>query len=332
MTFSGVRNFRQWILRKKIVDVPNERSSHTKPVARGGGLIIVFVCLSFYTIYGFLVSGEFSFAYLIGAAFIAFVSWIDDLKSISFAARFAVHTSAAGLVIWALGSFTTIYLPFAGEIRLGYFGILLTYVWIVWLTNAYNFMDGIDGIAALQAVIAGICWFYIGSVYELDQTSIYGIVIAASCFGFLLHNWQPAKIFMGDVGSAFLGFTFAVLPLLALRENSLSKALSDSYLPLIGIVVVWVFLFDTVFTLLIRIIRFEKIWEAHRRHIYQKLVISGLSHSSVTSIYGAIAVFTSGILIFWLKSGFVFDTILTAGLCISSISLILIYLKRKYLN
>ena len=331
MTYSGVRNFRRWILRKKIVDVPNERSSHTKPVARGGGLIIVLVCLTFYTIYGLFVSGEFSLSYLIGAGFIAFVSWIDDLKSISFPARFAVHASAAALMIWATGAFSTIYLPFLGEIQTSYFGVLLTFLWIVWLTNAYNFMDGIDGIAALQAVINGIGWFYIGLLYGMEQTSLYGFIIAASCFGFLPHNWQPAKIFMGDVGSAFLGFTFAVFPLLAVGENSPHTTIPDGYLPLIGIVLVWGFLFDTVFTLLRRISKFEKIWEAHRQHIYQKLVIEGLQHSSAAILYGAVAAFTAAVLIFCLKFGIYFDGLLAAGLGVSSIGLIFIYLRRKYM-
>ena len=328
ITFVGVRKFRQWILRKKIVDIPNERSSHKTPVARGGGLVIVLVCLGFYTFYTVLIAGNFSYAYFITAGFIAFVSWIDDLRSISFGTRFIVHSTAAFIIIWFRGGWEIIYLPFFGAVESGFFGDLLCFLWIVWLTNAYNFMDGIDGIAALQAIIAGIGWYWIGMYYGLPAISFLGGVTAFSGFGFILHNWQPAKIFMGDVGSAFFGYTFAVMPLL----TNHGETTKTQYLPLIGIILVWLFVCDTILTLFLRIVSFEKIWEAHRKHIYQKLVISGLSHSMVTSIYGAISTFTVIILIFWIKSAYLYNFLLAMVLILTPLSLLFIFAKRKYIN
>ena len=328
LTFIGVRKFRQWVLRKKIVDIPNERSSHKMPVARGGGLVIVLVCLGLYTFYTVIIVGNFSFSYFIAAGFIAFVSWVDDLRSISFGTRFIVHSVAAFLIIWFRGGWETFYLPFYGTVELGFYGDLLCFLWIVWLTNAYNFMDGIDGIAALQAIIAGLGWYWIGMFYELPAISFLGGTMALASFGFILYNWQPAKIFMGDVGSAFLGFTFAVMPLLA---NGTESA-KIQYLSLIGIVLVWLFVCDTLLTLFLRIVNLEKIWEAHRKHIYQKLVISGLPHSVVTSMYGAISVFTVIILIFWIKSAYLYNFLLIMTLVLTPIGLLLIFAKRKFFN
>ena len=180
------------------------------------------------------------------------------------------------------------------KINAGLFGAVLTFLWIVWLTNAYNFMDGIDGIAGTQALTAGIGWFVIGGISDFPLTGFYGGIIAFSTLGFLVLNWQPAKIFMGDVGSAFLGFTFAVMPLLARREfNLTTKNSSDcSNLWVLGIVLVWLFVFDTVFTFIRRAVKKEKVWEAHRSHLYQRLVIKGFSHQTVTIIYGLISALT----------------------------------------
>ena len=101
-----------------------------------------------------------------------------------------------------------------GPYSLGNWGYVITFFWIVWMVNSYNFMDGIDGLAGLQAVITGIGWLILCYICEMPALTIFSGIIAAASLGFLLHNWNPAAIFMGDVGSAFLGFTFAALPLL----------------------------------------------------------------------------------------------------------------------
>jgi UDP-N-acetylmuramyl pentapeptide phosphotransferase/UDP-N-acetylglucosamine-1-phosphate transferase len=314
LTFVGVEIFRRWSLRRNILDIPNERSSHKTPTPRGGGLIMVVVCMVFYGVYAAFAGGNFSYGYFFGAVLIAAVSWYDDLKSLPWAFRFLIHSTAALLAIYSEGFWRQIYFPVAGEMYLGWFGAALTFFWIVWLTNAYNFMDGIDGIAGMQALTAGAGWLIGGSIFGLETAGFYGGVIACSAFGFLLHNWQPAKIFMGDVGSAFLGYTFAVMPLLASKEADSGGNL----LPVFGVVCVWLFVFDTLYTFFRRLLKGEKVWMAHRSHIYQRLVIGGLSHSRVTLVYGILSAFILAALIFWVGSveqAEYFLLALTLGVC-----------------
>ena len=297
ISYSGVWILRRWSLKRGLIDIPNERSSHTKPTPSGGGLVIVLVCLIFYTLYTRLVSDNFSWGYLAGAFLIAFVSWLDDIFEISFIWRFLIHSAAALLIIFSTGFFKDVYLPFFHQTEFGKFGAVLTFLWIVWLTNAYNFMDGIDGIAGMQAITAGIGWLIIGKILGFSVVAFYGGVIAFSSLGFLIHNWQPAKIFMGDVGSAFLGYTFAVLPLLAKNK------ITDNFplLLIISVGLVFLFVLDTTLTFFRRVLKKEKFWEAHRSHIYQQLVINGFSHRSVTLFYSFISILIIGSIILWLK-------------------------------
>ncbi len=285
-TYFGVAIFRRWSLRRKLFDIPNERSSHTQPTPRGGGFVIVAVCLVFYIIYTLFFTHTFSWGYFVGAILIAVVSWLDDLYTISFVWRFLVHAVSAFLVIQTLGEFQEVS-GFSFYFENGrIFHLILLFFWIVWLTNAYNFMDGIDGIAGMQMVTAGIGWLITGKILNLPTAEFFGGVLAFSGLGFLIHNWQPAKIFMGDVGSAFLGYSFASLPILALTDDSenFGKFLFA------GIVLVWLFFFDTIFTFLHRVYKRERVWQAHRSHIYQQLVIKGFSHQTVTILYGTISV------------------------------------------
>ena len=285
LTISGIKVFLEWLKKKQILDVPNDRSSHQNPTPVGGGIVIVLVSLGLLFIYLFLNDREIPWSYFFGAILVAIISWLDDLYSIPVFVRFLCHSLAALLVIFGIGLSGNIYLPFFGGLEIGKFSYLLWYFWIVWLINAYNFMDGIDGIAGLQAVSAGIGWAFVGYMQGISEIEIYGAVIAASCAGFLIFNWQPAKIFMGDVGSAFLGYTFAVFPIFFEKKIS---AGSDGYF-FIGILFVWLFVFDTVRTFLLRLINGEQIWKAHRKHLYQQLIIKGLSHQTVTVIYGFLA-------------------------------------------
>lgn len=291
VTYLGVELFRRWSLKREMLDIPNERSSHSQPTPRGGGLIICCVSVLTFFIYSVTAGGNFYWSYFAGAIIVAVISWIDDIRTISPFWRILFHGLAAVLAVWSLGGFGEILIPFYGIVQIGLIGKIAAFLWIVWLINAYNFMDGIDGIAATQAVSAGIGWCLVGMVWGIQDISFYGGVLALSAFGFLLLNWQPAKIFMGDVGSAFLGYSFAVLPLFAVKRTG--NPLYESMLPWLAVFLVWFFVFDSVFTLLKRLFRGEKVWQAHREHIYQRLVISGMSHSKVTSLYGL----ASGVLV-----------------------------------
>ncbi len=297
-SYAGVERFRRWSIRREFFDIPNERSSHTAPTPRGGGAVIAVVSLICYAGYTNFVTHNFAWSYFLGAALIAAISWLDDVYDISFAWRILVHAAAAALVIITLGFWSGAELPLARRVEFGVFGAVVTFFWIVWLTNAYNFMDGIDGIAGMQAITAGIGWLLIGNWLGCGSAGFYGGALAFSSLGFLLHNWQPAKIFMGDVGSAFLGYSFAVLPLLAKSENDLNAPV----LPVVGVALVMPFVADTLVTFARRIFKREKIWRAHRSHLYQQLVISGFSHRTVAFFYGLVSLLITGVLVFWLNT------------------------------
>lgn len=292
VSFFGVRLFRRWSLRREILDYPNERSSHTIPTPRGGGLVIAAVCLIAYLTIGILGPEQLRWGYVAGASMIAVVSWIDDLYSVPPGWRFLLHAASVALMLLDAGYFAQISVWHGREIRLpASIGLFVTAIWLLWMINAYNFMDGIDGLAGLQAVIAGLSWAILGWLLGSQALAIYALVVAAAGFGFLLCNWHPAKIFMGDVGSAFLGFTFGSLPLMAARE--IPSATGE--MPAAGILFVWFFFFDTAVTLLRRILRGERFWEPHREHIYQRMTGRGLSHTRVAVAYGAAAAAISAV-------------------------------------
>jgi len=289
-TAVGVPFFRAFVLKKGVIDTPNERSSHTIPTPRGGGLVMAAAILLGYIAGGVLAGYSISAGYLIGAALVIGISILDDIYSLPSPLRFGIHFIAATTVIYLEKPFAGIEIPLSENVfSFGWAAIPLTVLWIVWLTNAYNFMDGIDGIAGIQAVAAGLGWAIFLYPKDLSGPAQLAAVTAAAAMGFLIHNWQPAKIFMGDAGSAFLGFTFAVMPLIF---GSLDPKI-DAFLPLIAIGMVWPFFFDSVYTLVRRVLRLEPVWRAHRSHLYQKMVISGMSHRSVTTLYGAFAIITA---------------------------------------
>jgi UDP-N-acetylmuramyl pentapeptide phosphotransferase/UDP-N-acetylglucosamine-1-phosphate transferase len=267
----GVGIFVRWAARARLLDVPNARSSHRIPTPRGGGIVIVVV------VAGAMIWAARSGLFEVGlpavaALAIAGVSGIDDVRSLPSWLRLLVHAGCGAAAVGALAG--------SGDTGLWSPGILvLAVIWVVGLTNAYNFMDGIDGISAAQAIVAGSA-IAVGSLRAgLAGDAIAGTALAAASAGFLLHNWTPARVFMGDVSSAFLGFSFAVLVLDIGRSS-----------PRLGAAIVlslWPFLFDTSFTLLRRAVRAENVLSSHRSHLYQRLVIAGWTHARVALTYAA---------------------------------------------
>lgn len=245
------------------------------------------VILAAYVVGSAVLSFGISWGFLVGAIIVVAISWLDDVYSVSFVWRFLAHALAASLLIYDAGWLSAIVLfDAANPIAIGRFGIIPTFLWVIWLVNAYNFMDGIDGIAGTQAVTAGTGWLLVGIIAGSPIAYVLGGSVLFAAFAFLLHNWPPARIFMGDAGSAFLGFVFSAVPLL-IHDTSVP----DAGIPaLLAILFVWLFVFDSVFTFLRRLINGEKVWQAHRQHLYQRLVISGYSHLRTTLIYGAISI------------------------------------------
>ncbi len=266
-----------------LVDVPNERSSHTAPTPRGGGLAIVIavtVGVVWLAACGIVPADRTTWAVLAAALGVAAVSFADDLRPVTFGVRLIVHAVAAAVVLWAVGSWRVVELPLLGVVSLGVIGLPVTLLWMVGLTNAYNFMDGIDGIAGAQAVVAGVGWFAILGP-EPGLGAAAALLAAAAAVGFLVHNWSPARIFMGDVGSAFLGFMFAAIPVV--------EAPHSARMPAVGLLVVWPFVADTGVTFFRRLVSGERVVEAHRSHLYQRLVSRGWSHARVALLYAALA-------------------------------------------
>ena len=265
--------------RLQLLDLPNERSLHMQPTPKGGGLLIALSIVTALLVASparGIAPSEAAWI-LAGATFsVALLSLWDDFHALTWPVRLVLQAAAATLTVAFIGYPTALPTP-EGSLELGAFAIPLALFWVVGLTNAYNFMDGIDGIAAVQALVAGVGWAIIGIFAGLPNVAVLGGVIAGASAGFLLHNWSPAKIFMGDVGSITLGFTFAVTTVLA--------ATRDARLFVAGVMLLWPFVFDAGFTLCRRLLNGEHVFKAHRSHLYQRLVIAGLSHATVATIY-----------------------------------------------
>jgi FlaA1/EpsC-like NDP-sugar epimerase/UDP-N-acetylmuramyl pentapeptide phosphotransferase/UDP-N-acetylglucosamine-1-phosphate transferase len=291
---------RAWLIRSKVIDVPNERSSHRLPTPRGGGLIFVAVILACWVIFGTITSTASTIAvatYAVTAGLIAAVSWADDIRSQPAWLRLGVHSLGAALAIATFGFWDTINVPRLGDISLGWLGLPVTFVWIVGLTNAFNFMDGIDGIAGSQALVAGLGWATLGWLSEVPPVTVLGLLVAACSLGFLMHNWSPARIFMGDVGSAFLGHTFALLPLM-MRFFS-QNAIASHRALFLAVLMVWPFVIDANLTIIRRLLMGQNIFLAHRTHLYQRMVAAGFSHRSVTLFYAALALLGMALAVGW---------------------------------
>ena len=277
LSYLGVRLIRRYAEKRQLLDRPSERSSHNVPVPRGGGLAIVILVLAAGLWSVTEIGVGRGLIYVTGAALIAWLGWRDDLHSLSPRLRFTVQGIVALISIYGLGYFKSVTIPMLGELQLGGVGIVITFLWIIGLTNAYNFMDGIDGMAGGVALSAGIGWMWLASNTQNALVFWIALAITAGSLGFLGHNWSPAKIFMGDVGSTFLGYSFAVLPLLSSDQSG------DALM--LGTLLMWTIIMDAGLTFLGRLVKRENVFAAHRSHLYQRLVIAGYKHETVSSLY-----------------------------------------------
>jgi Fuc2NAc and GlcNAc transferase len=263
---------RQYALAKNLLDFPNVRSSHSVPTPRGGGIAIVIVLLLSGVVSLFLPNAPIRNLLCLLLATLAFgvLGWQDDKHDLSASVRFLVQILIAALSsVWLLWNLPGWSLSFVGIVIL-----LLTVLWIVWMANLYNFMDGIDGISAVESIILGVTTSYWFAMSGSISIAIICIAVAGAAMGFLRWNWSPAKIFMGDVGSLALGAFFAILAIIG--STSLD-------IPFAAFLILYaVYLADSGVTLLTRIFKGEKWWQAHRSHFYQRAVQSGFSHSQVS--------------------------------------------------
>ncbi|WP_067177438.1 glycosyltransferase family 4 protein [Sulfurospirillum sp. UCH001] len=252
-------------LKKSLLAIPNERSSHSVSTPHGGGIAIAltwFLGLLYFVLYD-KVDGSL-FNALVCGSLLSLVSYLDDLYELSPKIRLLIQALVSLLGLYLLGGLL--------KIDFGFFVIenqwitnVLAFLGLMWFINLYNFLDGIDGYAGSEAIFLAVAgWLLFGGDYFL--------VLISSVLGFLVWNWHKAKIFMGDVGSTLLGYSIGIFAIYH-QNNGVSIFV---WLILFGI-----FWFDATLTLYRRYQNKEKLSHAHRKHAYQRLVQSGWSHSKV---------------------------------------------------
>ena len=268
----------------RILDHPNERSLHRTPTPRTGGLaIIASVVISLVVAACVVALSQPSAAFLpkglasgslwiIGSMLLVFVvSFTDDRIGLPASLRFAIQTTAALIIVGGVGlTFSSIPIPGVQTIPLGWMAGPVSAIFLLWMANLYNFMDGMDGLAGGMTVLGFGFLAYFGWKAGAPAMFLIASLVAMSALGFLVHNFPPARIFMGDAGSITVGFLGGTLILLGVRDG-----IFDLWVP---IILFSPFILDATVTLMRRVLRFEKIWEAHRDHYYQRLVFSGWGH------------------------------------------------------
>jgi len=270
------------------LDHPGVRSSHTRPTPKGGGVGIVaaFVLGSVVLFFGTARARvpDVPFLGLIAASVgIAVVSYTDDLRDWSFKVKLGAQLAAALVAILSGIRFQLVHLPWFGAVDTGWLGVPLTACWVVFATNALNFIDGLNGLASGSVAIA--CLFLAGfaAVPSASPAAAFveaaSLILAAGIAGFLPFNYPKARIFMGDVGSQFCGFISAVLGVLASRFGA--QTLSVLLVPMLLFGVY----FDVVFTLLRRFVAGDRLTEAHRSHLYQIACRAGMPAPLVAAVH-----------------------------------------------
>lgn len=274
---------RHYALKRNVIDVPNARSSHTIPTPRGGGVAIVVSFLLAMIVLMFTGTGDVHVLVGLvgGGALIATVGFMDDHGHIPARWRLLGHFLAAGWILAWMGGLPPLNV-LGWVIDLGLVGTLLAAVYLVWMLNLYNFMDGIDGIASIEAITVCLCAAGLYWLTGLGQYAVLPMLLACSVTGFLYWNYPPAKIFMGDAGSGFLGI---LLGGLSVQAAWVSPQMFWCWLILLG-----VFIVDSTYTLVRRLLRGDKVYEAHRSHAYQFAARRYGRHLPVTLGVGVVTV------------------------------------------
>lgn len=249
----------------QVFDVPNKRSSHVKPTPRGGGFAVWIAILAGVGVANYLTEYSFhtSFVLLLWSLPLVIVSLWDDFVNVPAIIRLSVQFLVVfGTLFW-LSSFFAMSPFLMVSLAIGW----------VWFINLYNFMDGIDGITSIETVMITIGVMSLSLVAFIDkELFLLSFIISMSALGFLFWNWSPAKIFLGDVGSVFLGFIVGgVLCILAGQGHWIAALILSMY-----------YLLDSTVTLALRVFQGKKFWQAHKEHFYQQAVQSGMSHEQVT--------------------------------------------------
>jgi len=257
--------------RRGLMDHPGERHSHTVATPRGGGagLVLALVLSSFW----FIASdgGFWMNCALPGIAALSLLGWWDDHSSLSAHFRFFVQLAVSSYLLWC---------ALDGGWLHGVVQIIIAGLFLVWMTNLYNFMDGSNGMAGLQGVFSGVVLACLYEQAAEHTTAIACVLMAACCVGFLPWNLGRARVFMGDTGSLALGFAIGGLLVYGVAIQAFA-------IP-VALMLMLVFLTDSTLTLLVRVLKGERWYNAHKQHLYQRLIAQGWTHCRVVLFYQAI--------------------------------------------
>jgi Fuc2NAc and GlcNAc transferase len=264
---------RGWLERRRVVASPNDRSLHHEATVTGGGIALSAVLAVLWLVLwlGGMSPGP---ELLILMAAFSLLGLMDDIHNVAWLHKLMAQFAAAVFFVATFGAFSRLDL-FGVVIDIPWLTTVFSILWIVAFVNIYNFMDGIDGLAggygALCACVVGV-WFVLLGGNNGVSLFLYGLM--AACLGFLVWNWAPARIFLGDAGSMMIGGVLAAAGIIGQRTYDV---------PLSAFVLLYaVFIADAGYTLVRRALRGEKIWQAHKEHLYQRATRSGMAHSSVT--------------------------------------------------
>ena len=266
LTYLSYRLLVSW----QVMDLPNDRSSHLSPTPRGGGIAIVIAFFAALFLGGLNAALEpnFSYALIFGGASIAAIGFIDDVYSLKPSKRFIATLLVTGLCVLLIGMPSVSFIGFSLQPSPALF--VLEVIAILWILNLFNFMDGIDAIASLEAIsvllIAAALLVLLPPSSETLHTQVEVLlIIAFATVGFLIWNWPPAKVFMGDVSSSFLGFVLALFAAHTSVEQTMNVWV---WLILLGL-----FFLDAFITMIRRVLNKEKFYQPHRQHVYQRLAL-----------------------------------------------------------
>ncbi|MBI5636693.1 MAG: glycosyltransferase family 4 protein [Nitrospinae bacterium] len=278
LTLAGTGLYRRNAVAKSVLmDIPNDRSSHTVSTPRGGGIVFVAVWAALMAALagGGLIPSGVALTLLPPALFAAAIGFADDLLTLPATMRFVLQIAAALLFLQGIGGYPAIQMG-PWHLDVGIAGGIFAVLWIVWSINLFNFMDGVDGIASVEAMMVLAAG---GFFLAAGGGAMYGAAAfwaATAVTGFLVWNLSKARIFMGDAGSYFLGFFIAALALLGERFFNVPL--------LLWVILYGVFWFDATATLLRRAAAGERWYAGHRSHAYQRLQQAGFSHATVSGL------------------------------------------------
>jgi len=263
-----------YLVKQEMVDLPNHRTLHQGAIPRGGGLVII-TGLVISLLFAAALSGR---PMLFGVFALLLVgwsslSWYDDAYELSAKLRLFVQLVICVISVFSFGWVSQVHGPNLFSLPLFYFGPILTIIGLVWMANLYNFMDGLDGLAASQTIVASVTlafWFF---MFGDNALALVLLCLSAVSYGFLIWNWNPAKVFMGDVGSIGLGGFFGLIFIIGVTRYDVSIL---SFFSLFA-----VFIVDSTITISMRALRREKIWQPHKKHYYQRLANIGYPHTYI---------------------------------------------------